>query len=358
MEKLRYLSNPSSKHIKNISSLVNVIYCDNNGGLTTDARIVTDTLKQLGFQVFHNGELYNSSSIMQKVLWRLRRFYLIKIKSSYIYDLNIHIERIHKYSIQRAKKNFFIPNLEWLSEECYHLMHRMDKFVCKTRHAQNFFKNNGLSDRAVYTSFTTYDCSSEGKYRQIPSTFVHISGKSDAKGTLALISAWTSHPEWPLLRVFTQSTNIGGLLNASDLKRFNAENVSITDDYLPLEQLKRVQNESEVHICLSEVEGFGHYICEPLSSGAIVLTTNAEPMNELVGDGRGALVNTVNSEPIGYATKYFFDLEDFENKLERLLSMSTEEKLKIKRNARDWYVANDIFFKKSFSDLLTLSLSR
>lgn len=342
-----------NKNLKNFCSganRVNVIYCDNGRGLSLDARIVTDNLKRLGFQVLHNDRLQSASKV-QEFLWRVRRFYLIKFTSSYIYHLNIHVETINQYSIQRARKNFFMPNLEWLPQESYKLISEMDKFICKTRHAQKFFENEGLSEKAIYTSFSTY-CVEDTGYKQLPNTFVHIAGKSNAKGTLSLISIWSTHPEWPLLKVFVQSTNIGGLIKTSSLNVLQTDNIQITDGYLPLAELRRVQNEAEVHICLSEVEGFGHYICEPLSLGSIVLTTNAEPMNELVVEGRGILVNTNHNEVNGYARNFYFDHRDFENNLQRLLSMSIEEKSAIKKSARDWYVSNDAFFKKSISEVL------
>ena len=54
--------------------------------------------------------------------------------------------------------------------------------------------------------------------------------------------------------------------------------------------LRTLQNSHRFHLCLSEAEGWGHYIAEALSVGAITLTCDAAPMNELVTAERGLLV--------------------------------------------------------------------
>ena len=45
-----------------------------------------------------------------------------------------------------------------------------------------------------------------------------------------------------------------------------------------------------VHICPSAREGFGHYINEARSVGAVVLTIDAAPMSEFVVDGESGVV--------------------------------------------------------------------
>ena len=55
-------------------------------------------------------------------------------------------------------------------------------------------------------------------------------------------------------------------------------------------------NRCAVHLCPSSYEGFGHYINEARSVGAFIVTTNAQPMNELVTPdfGIGAGVGRVS----------------------------------------------------------------
>jgi hypothetical protein len=51
-----------------------------------------------------------------------------------------------------------------------------------------------------------------------------------------------------------------------------------------------MQLESGVHLCVSEREGFGHYLNEARGAAAVVITTEHPPMNELVRPGVGVLV--------------------------------------------------------------------
>ncbi|MES2199112.1 MAG: glycosyltransferase [Chlamydiota bacterium] len=62
------------------------------------------------------------------------------------------------------------------------------------------------------------------------------------------------------------------------------------------EDLRKIQNKTGIHLCPSEVEGFGHCIFEALSTGAVVITTDAPPMNEFIKDPR-CLVPFSHSAP-------------------------------------------------------------
>lgn len=46
-----------------------------------------------------------------------------------------------------------------------------------------------------------------------------------------------------------------------------------------------VQAEHPIHVCASEREGFGHYINEARAAGALVVSTDHPPMNELITPG-------------------------------------------------------------------------
>ena len=54
---------------------------------------------------------------------------------------------------------------------------------------------------------------------------------------------------------------------------------------MPREDLLILMNACQYHLCPSEYEGFGHYINEARSTGALIISTDAAPMNELVKNG-------------------------------------------------------------------------
>lgn len=53
---------------------------------------------------------------------------------------------------------------------------------------------------------------------------------------------------------------------------------------------RQMQASSGVQICVSEREGFGHYMNEARAAGALVVSTDHPPMNELVRDGVSGLL--------------------------------------------------------------------
>jgi glycosyltransferase involved in cell wall biosynthesis len=230
-------------------------------------------------------------------------------------------------------------------DESFALFEKIDLFVCKTRDAESFFNEKGLP--TFYTSFSTIS-PFNGTYKQVSNTFVHIAGNSKAKGTIPLMKVWKKHPEWPELKVISRFTE--------HLTGLEADNITLIGGYLPSDDLSAIQNQSEIHLCTSEAEGFGHYICEPLSCGAIVITVDGHPMNELVQPDRGVLINVKSSEPICYSKKFIFDPIDLEKKIERVLAIPETEKLKLKENARKYFYKNNLFFKKRMLEAINKTI--
>ena len=333
-----------------IYNRINICYWDNNGGLSLDAKIITKLLESNGFHVFHNGYVKEGSKL-QRLQWKLLRNCLVVLAYFGVkrFAVNIHLESILEKNIAIAKKNIMIANLEWLHDSSYDFFPNMDLFACKTKSAKQFLDGKGF--RTVFTSFSTispYD----GRYKQQANSFVHIGGKSETKGSIPLIHLWSKHPEWPKLTVLISPDHYSDLTTRQPLKQFESDNLEIIEDYIDLADLRRLQNESEVHLCPSEGEGFGHYICEPLSCGSIVVTVNGEPMNELVQPDRGILVEAGFSEPLRYATRFLFDAEDFEKKIAQFLAMTDAEKEQMKSNGQKWFAENDTLFQKSFIQMM------
>src|SRR6202035_4154832 len=86
-----------------------------------------------------------------------------------------------------------------------------------------------------------------------------------------------------------------------------AANLTVHRGFLGDEALRALQNAHRFHLCLSEAEGWGHYIAEALSVGAVTFTCDAPPMNELVSAGRGVLVGAHLGEQHNLARMARFD---------------------------------------------------
>jgi NAD(P)-dependent dehydrogenase (short-subunit alcohol dehydrogenase family) len=99
-------------------------------------------------------------------------------------------------------------------------------------------------------------------------------------------------------------------------------------------------------------EAYGHIIGEAMSVGAVVVTTDAAPMNELVTRERGVLVRVARSEPMRRSTRNFVEIASLETELNRIFAMSVAERAALGRNARAWYEAQDMGFQSALGEFL------
>jgi streptogramin lyase len=117
--------------------------------------------------------------------------------------------------------------------------------------------------------------------------------------------------------------------------------------------LRTLQNESVFHLCLSLTEGWGHYIGEALGVGAVTMTVDARPMNELVGADRGMLIAYGGTGTQRLATTYHFDEAALEAAVERTIAMSDAECAQLGARGRAWFLDN----KRGFAGRLAAALS-
>jgi glycosyltransferase involved in cell wall biosynthesis len=117
--------------------------------------------------------------------------------------------------------------------------------------------------------------------------------------------------------------------------------ITYVDD---IEDIRRLQNAHAFHLCLSEAEGWGHYIVEAMSCGAVVLATDAPPMNELVGEDRGLLVAARENGTLNASALWQFDETALEACVERAAALPDDELRRLGDGARRWYENNQSGF--------------
>jgi glycosyltransferase involved in cell wall biosynthesis len=233
-----------------------------------------------------------------------------------------------------------VPNQERFPARHLRRLKNVDVVLCKTRHAQQVF--NSLSCTTEFIGFTSVD-------RKLPdgrpdfNRYFHLAGRSTLKGTSVVLEAWKRHPEWPRLTL-VQSAH-----NAPDRV---PDNVELITQFISDSDLQTLQNEHGVHLCPSLSEGWGHYIVEAMSCGALTITTDGPPMNELVTPDRGLLIPSDRSEPRHLGTNWIVSVADLEAVIQRSLALTDHEKQHLGNAAREWFVSNDREFRQRFADVV------
>ncbi|RMX69505.1 hypothetical protein DD238_002740 [Peronospora effusa] len=214
-----------------------------------------------------------------------------------------------------------------------------------------------LSYSVFYTKHTSRDVYQPAVQRDWTS-FLHLAGWSPFKNTRVIFQAWALHPEWPQLIIRVIEPELCRWIEEQfgDMDSWLLQNVDYACGSVPAEERDRLQNQIGLHLCPSETEGFGHYINEARSVGALILTTNVPPMNELVDEKSGVLIG----EPYlwWWQTKgdLFMPLSqltvaDMERGIEQILLLSIEERQRMGRRSRAKFLKDRTYFFNAMAAL-------
>lgn len=118
--------------------------------------------------------------------------------------------------------------------------------------------------------------------------------RSGWKGTRQVLDCWLSRPEFPQLDLYVEEQAYKRKFEAQYGERILASHqVNLTSHRTDATTFGRVIAEASFFLCTSVMEGYGHYINQARASGGVIVTTNAAPMNELIGSSdSGVYVNT------------------------------------------------------------------
>lgn len=299
---------------------------DNRYGLTRDAVILAEAIRSTGASVEAAGTR--------------QRHLIDRLLARRVAHRNIHLERAFPLWNSAGEENVLIPNQERFPRRHIGRLRHVDLVLAKTRHAEAIFSKLGV--KTAYLGFTSQDSFDPSVTRDW-SRFFHLSGGSTLKGTSDLVALWARHPEWPELVLIQKAENA---------PRHVPANVTLHSGYVDEATLRNLQNSCGIHLCPSLSEGWGHHIVEGLSCGAVVLTTDAPPMNEHVSADFGILVPFTRSEPRHLGTNYFVDVGAMEAAIEDLIHRPVDEKRAMGEAARARYLDIDAGFRQRVAALL------
>jgi glycosyltransferase involved in cell wall biosynthesis len=246
------------------------------------------------------------------------------------FDVNLMLEHMWPQFLHEATRNILVPNPEWFDRRDLAFLGAAQRVWAKTALAERLFEARGC--RAVRIGFDSTDRLDPAVTRE--QKFLHLAGRSPLKGTARLHALWRRHPEWPLLTIVQDPEAVAHPTRASKA------NIRVESRFLSDETLRTLQNSHRFHVCTSEAEGWGHYIVEAMSVGAVTLTCDAPPMNELIVPERGVLLAARSGKRHNLATLSLFDETALEAAVSRVLAMSPAACESIGAAARAWFLAN------------------
>ena len=311
---------------------VHLLGFDNGVGLSRDLRLLAETLRARGYRVQLTDTRRRGG--LPGLIQRTRgKWHASRLASRQRhgrpppFDFVLMEEHIARAFLDDAPRRVLLPHPEWFLPRDMEVLHRIDLVLAKTREAQRIFADKGC--RALCIGFTSEDRHDASVPRE--RAFFHLAGSSRTKNTKPLLALWRRHPEWPRLTVVQHPKEANGGAPSA--------NIEHRIGYLDDAELKRLQNAHRFHLCPSATEGFGHYIVEAMSVGAVVVTLDAPPMNEMITPDRGLLVPWSHSRTQHLATTFHFEDAAMERAIEHALAMDDARCDAVGAASRAWYEA-------------------
>jgi hypothetical protein len=295
---------------------------DNDVGLATDRELLGGFLRDLWHEV-------------TEVDWRSN------VEPAEPADVNFFIEKFNPKWLRRARHNIGIFNLEWFSSDWMIYLHDLTQIWTKSAAAHEWFMDHGC-DNAHFTGFLSRNTFRYDVHKRRAA--LHIAGRSNAKGTQAVLRAyWNAHTAGVLLPVLTIVSKLPIDPLPPRVARFG---------WTSRLGLDAMINCHRFHLCPSEVEGWGHYITEATACGGIVITTDASPMNEHVLPTFGRLLQPRLTAETVFGRRWTVEPQAIVAALQELSSLSDDTLDVMGTKARNWNHQRNRSFAVTVGDLL------
>lgn len=303
------------------------IVCPTLGlGLKKDATIIKQALDANGLcaKVLLVDMSGRPRSLLKRIFTKIllvrdKLAVLLGMRSQHI---SIHVEQILFRFKFRSPTNVFIPNQEWCDARQLAHLGSIQEVWCKSRLSENLFSELGVPTR--YIGFNSQTSSVPDSSAERKREFLTRIGVTKTRGADQLASLWSRHPEWPTLHMIVdprvRPSVIAGNLNYID---------PILDDRVYSEFTRSIL----FHVFVTEAEGWGHTILESMTEGAVVLVTDAPPMNEYADSTSAILIPADYAGRLMLSPRFKAQDSDIEDAVNAALTLSKEDSAAMRRRA-------------------------
>lgn len=292
-------------------------------GLVNDSRIIRGILGETSVKIRSiPAQCYELSKAQNDQI-------LVPMKTS---DTAVFLEHIFESSeLLSYERRIFIANPEWLISTDEHRVAAgfVTEFWHKTRSGMELLSAKFPDKVHTFIGFTSFDHFSK-ELNTDRSLIGHFCGKAlGRRHTQEILNIWAENPQLPELSVHFHGHGIpdvaGWLQNG---------NIRLKMGMMQEDDFRQEFSKHGVQLCTSSTEGFGHHINEARAIGALVVTLDAPPMNELVDANSGVLVAYAETSPHHNGFFYKSTQDQLLEAITRVIEMPIEERASLGESAR------------------------
>lgn len=265
-------------------------------------------------------------------------------------ELNIFFEVMNPSLIPYARKNVWIPNIEWLFQSWKPYFNMVDEIWVKTKEAEEEISSANVK----YIGWTSID------------KVFHE--KKNYHKAIALVGKNNNRNPKPILQAYLKIKQTNSVLYSLLPDLFIPYNPEHVQFHFPDELkdkvtlLDKVLKESEyddllkdcgLAICTSAAEGFGHAVNEAISSGCNLIVSNINPFLELT-DHKALFLATKEKirHPICLGSLVDVSVHDLMLKLQGYVNTSIKHKKHVSEQLREIYEVRHSKFIERMQELL------
>ena len=254
----------------------------------------------------------------------------------YPVDVAIFVEVVDQRWFAVAKEAWLIPMSEWWFYGSA-AFPKMKHVLCLTKDCLSIWQRF-VGGRARYIGWEAEDLYRPEIPRELK--FLHLMGRSGAKNTKAVVEAWQVLP-YELTLISHYAHSFQGLPRIRAIGELSHE------------QLIQEINSHRFHVMPAEYEGYGMALHEAHGCGCITITTDAAPMNELMGIQRDLLVPISGRRPTGVAWLYSVCTTHIADAVKRAAAYTPERLEAASAEARVGFLAENNLFRSAFDKFMT-----